>query len=61
MTKIFTASEHDFSVSQFHKICDGKSHLLVLIKNSKDKIYGGYSPCCWKSTKTGSYQMDEKL
>lgn len=34
------------------------ANTLVLIKNSKGKLYGGYTPCKWESHLTGEYKID---
>ena len=58
---MYVASLNNFSAERFHACCDGKPNTLVVIKNSKDKVYGGYCPCSWESDQTGIYKKDPNL
>ena len=45
---VFKMSENGESWEDFHKYCDNKGPTLVLIKTTKDKIFGGFTPLNWK-------------
>ena len=47
--KIFTMSINGSSPNDFHKYCDNKGPTLTLIKTSKNKIFGGFTPLNWES------------
>eukprot|EP01083_Nonionella_stella_P051806 137563_1 len=47
---LYRASRDGFSEKAFHELCDNKGATIVIIQNSTDDIYGGYSPVQWKST-----------
>ena len=46
---IFKMSENGSKAEDFHKYCDDKGPTLTLIKTTKDKIFGGFTPLNWKS------------
>lgn len=58
---LYRASQNNFSVQRFHDLCNKKSNTLVLVKNSKNFIYGGFTPCSWESNETGLYKTDSQL
>ena len=37
------------SYKDFHKCCDNKGPTLTLVKTSKNKIFGGFTPLNWES------------
>ena len=45
---IFKMSENGSKAEDFHKYCDDKGPTLTLIKTTKDKIFGGFTPLNWK-------------
>ena len=45
--KIFRMSENGFKSQDFHKYCDNKGTTLTLIKTTKNKIFGGFTPLNW--------------
>ena len=49
MKLLFRASEHGFSVKEFHRWCDGKAPTLVVVRTNYGKTLGGYTPVPWKS------------
>ena len=49
-TLLYRASEHNFSVKEFHQLCDGETNTLVLAKTEFGKIIGGFTSIPWKST-----------
>ena len=55
---IFKMSENGTSSNDFHKYCDNKGPTLTLIKTTKNKIFGGFTPLNWES-KNGEYLKDE--
>ena len=46
---LYRASDYNFSLSEFHRKCDGKGKTLVLLRTDADKIIGGYTPVEWGS------------
>ena len=54
---IFKMSENGNKSNDFHKYCDNKGPTLTLIKTTKNKIFGGFTPLNWKNQ--GSGTMDE--
>ncbi len=42
------------SIETFHKKCDNKGPTLIIIKTTKNNIFGGYNPLSWNSS--GGYQ-----
>ena len=53
---IFKMKENGASSGDFHKLCDNKGPTLSLIKTTKNKIFGGFTPCNWKNG--GGYEKD---
>ena len=47
---LFRASEHEFSIKEFHKLCDGESNTMVIVRTEFNKIIGGFTSIPWKST-----------
>jgi hypothetical protein len=47
INELFHARSNKFSAAAFHEICDGKPNTLVISKNSKGKIIGGFTPLPW--------------
>jgi hypothetical protein len=47
---LYRASENNFSVKQFHSLCDNQADTFVIVKTEFNKIIGGYTPIPWKST-----------
>ena len=42
-------SENGTTSEDFHKYCDNKGPTLILIKTTKNKIFGGFTPLNWKN------------
>jgi CTP-dependent riboflavin kinase len=40
---LYRGSDHDFCSQKFHSKCDLKTNLLILIRSSYKKIFGGYT------------------
>lgn len=55
---IYKASLKGFHCNDFHKFCDKKGPLLILIKSERNQVFGGYSSKSWKS-KGGVFEKDE--
>ena len=51
---IFKMSECGSNWEKFHEKCDNKGPTLVLIKTTKNKIFGGFTPLDWKKEKENS-------
>lgn len=48
---LFRASEHSFSIKDFHKKCDGQAGTVTIIETEFGKVIGGYTPIAWSSAK----------
>jgi hypothetical protein len=47
---ILHGSRDEFTAEKFHKICDNKSHTVIIIKvKDSNEILGGYNPTMWES------------
>ena len=55
---IFKMSENGSKSEDFHKYCDDKGPTLIIIKTTKNKIFGGFTPLSWKDIK-GNKKYDE--
>ena len=49
MELIYRGSRDGTTSTKFHEKCDDKGPNIVLFKNEKGNIYGGYCPISWKS------------
>jgi len=47
--RIYLASENGWGYEDFHKFCDNKGPILIVMK-AKDRIFGGFSSLGWDST-----------
>ena len=54
---IFKMSENGTKSEDFHKYCDDKGPTLILVKTTKNKIFGGFTPLDWK--KNGDQLYDK--
>ena len=50
---IFRMSENGTKSADFHKYCDNKGPTLTLVKTSKNKKFGGFTPLNWQSSGCG--------
>ena len=48
-TLIFKASQDGFTPNDFHHKCDGQSNTLTIVRNTYNKVFGGYTPIKWDS------------
>ena len=55
--KIFTMTKNGSSCKDFHNYCDNKGPTLTLVKTTKKKIFGGFTPLNWEN-KPGFYKYD---
>ena len=46
---IFRMSQNGSDSQDFHNYCDNKGPTLILIKTTKNKIFGGFTPLNWKT------------
>ena len=49
---LYRASENQYSVSKFHKLCNGHSPTLTIIHNDWGNVFGGYTTVPWTSNYT---------
>ena len=54
---LFTMSENGSNSNDFHKYCDNKGPTLTLIKTTKNKLFGGFTPLNWENN--GNCPKDE--
>lgn len=52
----YQATQHGFGARDFHSKCDGKQHLVTLIRSDKGYVFGGYSAAAFSSA--GQYASD---
>ena len=57
MKLIFKMGENGSKSSDFHKYCDNKGPTLSLITTTKNRKFGGFTPCDWKNS--GGYFEDK--
>ena len=50
---IFKMSKNGNKSEEFHKYCDDKGPTLTLVKTTKNKIFGGFTPLNWKNKGCG--------
>lgn len=55
---IFRASAYDFSGKEFHRICEDKHNILVLIRSKYGKVFGGFTPYGFSSYQRDSWFHD---
>lgn len=47
---LYRGSQHNFSASKFHQLCDNLQDILVLIQTQEtNQIFGGFVTCGWKT------------
>jgi hypothetical protein len=47
---LFRASEHEFLGEEFHKYCDGKGSIVMIVKGTHNEtIFGGFSKAEWEN------------
>ena len=49
MELIYRGSRDGTTSKNFHNKCDNKRPIIILFKNEKGNIFGGYCPISWKS------------
>ena len=54
---IFKMSENGSDSEDFHKYCDNKGPTVVIVKTTKNMIFGGFTPLDWKNS--GGYIYDK--
>ena len=57
---LYKASRDGDEVITFHHLCDGKGPTLVVIKNSSDCRFGGFTSVPWSYSKNGEWVSDDK-
>ena len=56
---IFKMKENGHNSDDFHKYCDDKEPTLILVKTTKDKIFGGFTPLNWKNDINNPGKIDD--
>jgi hypothetical protein len=46
---LYRATDDGFGAADFHRLCDGCTNTLTVIRINTGDIIGGYTPCEWKS------------
>ena len=57
---IFRMSENGTKSQDFHKYCDNKGPTLILVKTTKNKIFGGFTPLNWNDTGNQLYDKSNQ-
>ena len=58
MELIYRGSRDGMTTNSFHNKCDNKNPTIVLYKNTKDSVFGGYTSLAWQNS--GDYRPDPK-
>jgi hypothetical protein len=63
---LWRGTREGFNTSDFHTRCDGHSNILMIVKDAKGNIFGGFTPVTWESrAKFGSgmncYKSDNEV
>ena len=58
MELIYRGSRDGMTSNNFHNKCDNKNPTIVLYKNTKDSVFGGYTSLAWQNS--GDYRPDPK-
>ena len=56
---LFKMSIHGYSAYDFHQYCDNMGPTLILIKTTKDRIFGGFTTLNWKEESEKGVKFDE--
>ena len=59
MKMIYRASEDGDTAQMFHKKCDKQSPILLLVKTTKNRRFGGFSQCFFESTNDPIGKLDD--
>lgn len=57
---LFRASEHNFSKTKFHELCDWKGPTITIIRSNYKKLFGGYGSISWSSSNS-DYSASESF
>ena len=49
MALIYQGSTHGWQPHNFHKLCDGRGHVIALMRSKAGKVFGGYTAKGWDS------------
>ena len=58
--KIFDMNINGSSSKDFHNYCDNKGPTLTIIKTTKNKIFGGFTPLDWNNNGYNKYDKDNQ-
>ena len=47
---LYRGSEHNFSASKFHELCDDHAKTCCIIQSDWGNIFGGYTSCPWSKS-----------
>jgi hypothetical protein len=56
---LYQGSRNGFKSSEFHRRCDGRRHIITIIKSTDGDIFGGYTPLAFSSN--DGWQTDTSL
>ncbi len=51
----YRGSNHGFSASAFHKLCDSMPHTLTIVRSTTGHIFGGFNSKAWDSSGNSQY------
>ena len=58
--KIFIMSKNGISSKDFHNYCDNKGPTLIIVKTTKNKIFGGFTPLDWENRGGNKYDKNNQ-
>jgi hypothetical protein len=59
---LWRGSRDGFNATEFHRRCDGHANTLTFILDTKDNVFGGFTPVKWESrTKYPYHKSDDSM
>lgn len=60
MDLVVRGSDISFEAKKFHELSNGRKNTLLVVKTTKNRIFGGFTPCEWKDQVMYQFETDEK-
>ena len=57
---IFKMTVNGYEGKNFHQYCDKKGPTLILIKTTKNRIFGGFTPLDWANSSKAKYDISNQ-
>ena len=61
MNLLFRGSQHNFSISEFRKLCEKKKKNLSIVTTETGNIIGAYTPIPWDANSNSQYVNDPSM